>query len=84
MWTLDFWKDTGERVLKTFLQSILAVFAAGGVDILSVDWVGALATAGTAAFISLLTSVASAIKDRDGDAPVTASLVKGVKYEARH
>ena len=84
MWTLDFWKDAGERALKTFLQSIIAVFAVGGVDILSVDWKSALVTAGTAAAMSLATSVVSAIKDKDSSVPVTASLVKEVKYEAKH
>lgn len=48
----------GERALKTFAQALIAVFAAG-VTILDIDWVQGLAVAGTAALLSILTSIAS-------------------------
>lgn len=47
-----------ERAVKTFAQALVAVLAAG-VTILEIDWVQALAVAGTAALLSVLTSVAS-------------------------
>ena len=59
MYTSEFWKDAGERATKTAAQALVALFVAG-VTIMSVDWVEALAIAGTAALVSVLTSVASA------------------------
>ena len=54
-----FWLDLAERATKTAAQALLAVFVAG-VTIMSVDWVDALAITGTAALVSVLTSIASA------------------------
>lgn len=48
----------GERAIKTFAQTLVALFAAG-TTILNIDWMQALAVAGTAALLSVLTSVAS-------------------------
>lgn len=59
MYNSLFWKDTTERAVKTLAQALVAVFVAG-VTILSVDWVDALAIAGTATLVSVLTSIASA------------------------
>lgn len=56
--SIEFIKAAGERALKTFTQALLAVFAAG-VTVLDIDWVQALAIAGTAALLSVLTSIAS-------------------------
>lgn len=53
-----FWIAAGERAVKTFAQSLVALFAAG-VTILNIDWQQGLAVAATAAVVSLLTSVAS-------------------------
>ena len=53
-----FVKAAGERAIKTFAQALVAVFAAG-VTVIDVDWMQALAVAGTAAVLSILTSVAS-------------------------
>lgn len=58
MFDVLFWKAAAERAIKTFAQSLVALFVAG-VTILTIDWVQALAVAGTAAVISVLTSVAS-------------------------
>ncbi|NBR22907.1 MAG: holin [Micrococcales bacterium] len=49
-----------ERALKTFAQALIAVFAAGAVTVLDIDWTQALAVSGTAALLSVLTSVVSA------------------------
>lgn len=53
-----FWIAAGERAVKTFAQSLVALFAAG-VTILNIDWQQGLAVAATAALVSVLTSVAS-------------------------
>lgn len=63
----EFWTDTAERAVKTFAQSLLAVFTAG-VTIISVDWREALAIGATAALVSVLTSVAST-SNGDKDSP---------------
>lgn len=54
----EFVVAAGERAIKTFAQALIAVFAAG-VTILNIDWTQALAIAGTAALLSILTSIAS-------------------------
>ena len=59
MYNSQFWKDTAERAVKTLAQALVAVFVAG-VTILSVNWLDALAIAGTATLVSVLTSIASA------------------------
>lgn len=58
IFTRAFAQSAGERALKTFAQTLVALFAAG-TTILNIDWTQALAVAGTAAMLSVLTSVAS-------------------------
>jgi hypothetical protein len=53
-----FWKAAAERALKTFAQTLVALFTAS-VTILDIDWLQALGIAGTATLVSLLTSIAS-------------------------
>jgi len=60
-----FWVSAFERAAKTFTQALISMFAAG-VTILDIDWQQAVAVAGTAAVLSLLSSVAS---DRLGKWP---------------
>lgn len=65
MWSKTFWEKTAERAVKTFIQALLAAFGVGevgsaaGVDLLSVDWPGALSLAGSAALLSVLFSALS-------------------------
>lgn len=62
MFTSLFWKDTAERLVKTFAQALLAIFlVAPQTNVVNFDWPSALGVAATAAVISLLTSVVSAI-----------------------
>ena len=58
MWTVDFWKATAERALKTAAQAAIALFAAG-VTILDIDWGQGFAVVATATLLSVLSSVAS-------------------------
>jgi hypothetical protein len=83
MFSKTFWLDAAERAVKTFAQALLSIFIVSGVTVLNADWVTALATAGTAVLVSLLTSIVSAVKTSavDDKEPVrTASLVKDVEY----
>ncbi|MEU4998080.1 holin [Streptomyces sp. NPDC021622] len=57
MWTVVFWKATAERALRTFAQSLGAVLVAGATSLLDVDWEAALATAGMATLLAVLTAV---------------------------
>lgn len=57
--TATFWKAAGERAVKTFAQSLIAVGLAGATDLLAVDWGNALSVAGLATVLSVLTSVGS-------------------------
>lgn len=59
MLTGRFWLLASERAVKTFAQTLVAVFGVGGITLLSAPWTTALATAGMAALLSVLTSVAS-------------------------
>lgn len=58
IFSIEFIQACGERAIKTFAQALVAVFAAG-ITILDIDWMQSLAIAGTAALLSVLTSVAS-------------------------
>ncbi|MFG2502859.1 holin [Streptomyces sp. NPDC048441] len=60
MWTAGFWKATAERALRTFAQSLLAVLIAGATTLLDVDWKAALATAGMATLLAVLTAIGAA------------------------
>lgn len=83
MFTKTFWLDATERAAKTFAQALLSVFIVSGVTVLNADWLTALATAGTAVLVSVLTSIVSAVKTAkvdDGEPVRTASLVKEVEY----
>lgn len=60
MWNKQFALAVLERAVKTFAQALVAVFAAGSVTVLDANWTQALAVSGTAALVSVLTSVASA------------------------
>ena len=54
-----FLKAMGERALKTFAQSLIAVGLVGATGILDVDWGAALSTAALATVLSVLSSIVS-------------------------
>ena len=60
LWSIAFWRGAGERAVKTFAQSLVAVIGVGAVGLLDVDWIGALSAATLATVISLLTSIGNA------------------------
>ncbi len=58
--TRDFWVASGERALKTFAQTLLALVTAQSVGIVSFDWGQGLSLAGMAMLASVLFSIANA------------------------
>jgi len=59
MFTKSFLMQLLERAIKTFAQTIVALAGAAQMDWMSLDWWHILATAGIAAALSALTSIAS-------------------------
>lgn len=55
----QFWKQAGERAVKTAIQVFIAVLSVGNVGILNAPWTTALSTAAMAALLSVLTSLVS-------------------------
>ena len=49
--SVDFWRFTSERAIKSFAQSLLAVLSVGGLGLLEVNWITALSTAGMATLL---------------------------------
>ncbi|MEW2083444.1 holin [Streptomyces sp. NPDC005283] len=66
MFTSDFWKATAERAVRTFAQSFGAVLMAGATNLFDVDWLAALATAGLATLLAVLTAIGAAGAGRPG------------------
>jgi hypothetical protein len=85
MFSKLFWEDAGERAGKTLAQTILsALLVAGATGVLGVHWPTLLATAGTAALISLLSSVVSLPVGGNGTASLLRSLRAPGRHEAAH
>lgn len=57
MFTSVFWKDTAERAIRTFAQTLLAVIGVGLLDVLHFDWATALSVSLGAAVVSVLMSL---------------------------
>lgn len=53
----EYVKDLFERVISTFLATLLAFVSAGPLDVLSFDWPTALTVSASAALLSLLKGV---------------------------
>jgi hypothetical protein len=75
IWTLAFWMGAGERAIKTFAQTELAVFGVGVlVPIVELPWLPGLGMGVTAALLSVLTSI--------GNADFTAGTMSNGRHEA--
>lgn len=59
MLTRTFWAGAAERAVKTGAQTAVALLAADGVNLLTLDWRAAGVTVGGAALLSVLTSIGS-------------------------
>ena len=72
MWTVEFWRSSAERALRTFAQVLLSMIVVGETGFLDVDWVQAGSVSGLAALASVLMSiVATGVGDKG-----TSSLVR--------
>lgn len=81
MWTVDFWKATAERAVKTAAQAAIALFAAG-VTILDIDWGQGAAVVATATLLSVLSSVASNnFGQFEGPSLADETLVHGIDWD---
>lgn len=60
MYDIRFWKATGERAIKTFAQTLIALIGTTAVTIVDLDWLQMLGVSLTATLLSVLTSIASA------------------------
>ena len=57
----DFWVASSERAVKTFAQSLLALFVGdSALNVVNISWEHGLVVAATATLVSFLTSVVSA------------------------
>ena len=66
MWSKEFWKQTGERAIKTAAQVALSFWVVGQTGILDVDWQQFWSIVGLSAIASVLTSlVGSGVNDAD-------------------
>jgi hypothetical protein len=60
IFTVEFWKATGTRALRTFAQGMLGAIGTGAVapNILSVDWTSAICIGLGASVVSVMMAVA--------------------------
>lgn len=79
MWNAAFWKDAGERAIRTFAQVLVSFLVVTGVTVVSLDWNDALAFAGTAGVVSILMSVADPRMHRNDD-----DLARDFSYTGKH
>lgn len=74
MFTTRFWKQTGERAVKSAAQALLGLWALDGFNVLSVDWPLAGGVAAGAAVLSVLTSLVTAgVGEADSPSAVTTT-----------
>jgi len=68
IWTVDYWKATLERVIRTAAGALLALLIVDGFDLREADWAAIGATVGLAALISLLMAITSNAVTKSGPA----------------
>lgn len=60
LWTTAFWRGAGERAIKTFAQTFVALYGATLLPIVELPWPVLLGTSATAALLSIATSIGNA------------------------
>lgn len=60
IWTAKFWKGAGERAIKTFFQTLVALIGTSAVVLQDVDWAFIASGSTLAAILSLATSLGNA------------------------
>jgi hypothetical protein len=73
LWTRSFWKGAGERAIKTFFQSVVALIGTAQL-IQSVDWKVLASGSLLATFLSLATSIGNADFTSGSSAPVPSGV----------
>ena len=58
VFTTAFWKDTGDRTIRTFAQAAGAFLVGNATGLIGTDWQEALSVSGLAALVALATCVA--------------------------
>lgn len=79
MQTYRFWRDAGERALKSAAQAAIVVFGGDAINVWAIDWQQSTGVVLSAALLSILTSIVSANVGETG----TASLVESTGRHAR-
>jgi LysM repeat protein len=59
MFTRAYWQYIAERSIKTFVQTMVGMLGVGQTNLIAVNWSNMAAVAGSAAFVSVLTSLSS-------------------------
>lgn len=71
LFTLNFWRDAGERALKSFAQAVILTLGGGATNVLTLDWSTIIGGGLGGGLLSLLTSIASAGIANRGTASLT-------------
>jgi hypothetical protein len=59
MFRISFWSYSGERSIKTFAQTAIAMIGTNSVGLFDLNWLSIIGVSGTAALLSILTSIVS-------------------------
>lgn len=70
LWTSTFWKGAGERAIKTFFQSFVAILGTSAVVLQDVDWAFVVSGSVLATILSLATSIGNADFTAGAEKPV--------------
>lgn len=60
IWTAQFWKGAGERAIKTFFQTFVALVGTTAVIVQEVDWTLTVSGSVLATILSVATSIGNA------------------------
>ena len=83
MWTIQFWKDAGERAIKTAAQTALGSLVVTNVPVWDLDWSAGVGIVVTATLASVLTSIGSATRGNHQSASLVATADEGYVGEHR-